>query len=100
MASAIVLNIVTEVQEVEDAPEVALNGTNIDTHVHVGHLAGVDFSGFSRELVHTILGLVSGVGLNGAARSWAVVASPPKSISVTPCLLDRCHRSSLVSPFA
>ena len=100
MASAIVLNIVTKVQEAEDAPEVALNGTNIDTHVHVGHFAGVDFSGFSRELVHTILGLVSGVGLNGAARSWAVVASPPKSISVTPCLLDRCHRSSLVSPFA
>jgi len=77
-----VLNIVTEVQEAEDAPGVTLNGTNIDTHVHVGHLAGIDFSGFSRELVHTILGFVSDVGLNDAARSWAAVASPPKSISV------------------
>jgi hypothetical protein len=72
---------------------VALGGTNIGTHVHVGHLAGVDFSGFSRELVRTVLGPVSGVGLDGAAHPRAAVASPPKSISVTPRLLDRCHRS-------
>lgn len=39
-------------------------GTNIGTHVHVGHLAGVDFSGFSRELVRTVLGPVSDVGLD------------------------------------
>lgn len=71
---------------------------NISTHVHVGHLAGVDFSGFSRELVRTALGPVSGVGF-GRRCSSAGVASPPKSISVTP--LDRCHRvPAVISPFA
>lgn len=85
-------NTITEILEAEDTPGVAL-GTNIDTHVHVGHLAGVDFSGFSRELVRTVLGPVSDVGFDGAVRPRAAVASPPKSISVTPRLLDRCHRS-------
>lgn len=84
-------NTVTEILKAEDAPGIAL-GTNIDTHVHVGHLAGDDFSDFSRELVRTVLGPVADADLDGAVRPRAAVASPPKSISVTPRLLDRCHR--------
>lgn len=70
-----------------------LHSERISTLTFMWDLAGVDFSGFSRELVRTVLGPVSDVGFDSAVRPRAAVASPPKSISVTPRLLDRCHRS-------
>lgn len=64
------------------------------THIHVGP-RGVDFSGFPRELVVTVL---AASDRPSARRAW-LHRHQPKSISVTR-LLDRCHRSTEVSPFA
>lgn len=94
-----VQNTVTEVLETEDAPGVALDGTRISALTFMWDTSpGSTFPVFLGNWSARHWALSPALALVGGCSS-AGVASPPKSISVTP--LDRCHRvPAVISPFA